>query len=260
MSNKNIALYSNTRDVKDKRNKRDKYNKIDKQLTESIEIPDKVLGNTQINAYSNHQVNTQTNSQTKKSINVKNNSDEVISINGLNCIGPCYPPNTVYYNPLTLTPIKVDLPSCPTKKYDDVIDGEKKNTLYYDICNPEDINKGYLSFDLFNDVVQIANTPNNFLKQIYSINGIADLVHFLSNSFDTLPIYSQRRLAKVIFEVYWKYIEFPKSLFAKKLIEILNQIYRIDKNKLSDEKKIIKALDKINADSLDLYDYFMNKF
>lgn len=197
----------------------------------------------------------------KKQLDTKKDYDEeIISVNGLNCIGPCYPPDTIYYNPLNLVPIRVpSLPSCPTKKYEVDIEGET-NTLYYDICHPEDINKGYLTFDVFNDVVQIANTPNNFLKQIYSISNISDLVHFLSNSFDTLPIYSQRRLGKVIFEVYWKYVEFPKSLFIKKLINILIRIYKIDISKLSDEKKIIKELDRINENSLDMYNYLLEKF
>ena len=256
MSNKIIPLYSNKRDVKDKRNK---------NIKNSIEIPDKVLGSTQISSQINLQ-NKQSTSKVKANknantnANTNDNDEQVISVNGINCIGPCYPSNTLYYNPLTLTPIKVTQPSCPTKKYNAIGDGDKEKTFYYDLCNPEDINKGYLSFDLFNDVVQIANTPNNFLKQIYSINEISDCVHFLSNSFDTLPIYSQRRLAQVIFEVYWKYIEFPKSLFVKKLIVILNQIYRMEKNKLNDEKKIINVLDKINTNSLDMYEYFINKF
>jgi hypothetical protein len=248
MSKKNIPLYFNNSpdnsqdtksDNKDKKNKKDKNDKNYKKGTSK--------NYDELNMKSGNGNNT-------------TNSNEIVSVNGIKCVGPCYPPNTFYYNPLTLTPIKVsNLPSCPTRNYEGINNGEKTK-LYYDICYPEDVNKDYTSFSLFDDVFKIANTPNNFLKQIYSINDITDLVNFLSNSFETLPIYSQKRLGKVIFEVYWKYIEFPKSLFVKNLVNILHKVYGIPLNQLSDEKKTIKILDKISNDSLDLYDYLLEKF
>ncbi len=128
----------------------------------------------------------------------------ITSLNGFQCIGPCYPANVPYYNPLSLTPIKSNLSTCPIKK---------SNSLTYDVCDSKDINNDYLTFDIFNNIVQIANTSNNFLIEIYKINNISELIHFLTNEFDILPIYSQKRLLDAIFEVYYKYIEFPKILF-----------------------------------------------
>jgi hypothetical protein len=128
----------------------------------------------------------------------------------------------------------------------------KKLSIYTDKCYEEDINKGETSFDVFTDSIQIAKSTNIFLKQIYNINNISDVVNFLNNSLDILPIYSQRRLLKAIFEVYFKYIEFPKLLFSKKIMNILNVIYKI--NKL-DEKEIMNKLNIIEENSFDIYKY-----
>ena len=187
----------------------------------------------------------------------QNDFTQVISLNGYNCIGPCYPPNTVYYNPLTLTPIKSTFPSCPIKEID-IVDNGEVNTIYADKCNDKDINKGYLYFDIFSDSVQIAKTPDMFLKQIYNIGTISDVITFLNSSVDILPLYSQRRILKAIFEVYYKYIEFPKLFFSKKIIIILKQIYKLQHN--FNENKIMIDLDKINSKSYDIYKYFLEKY
>jgi hypothetical protein len=128
----------------------------------------------------------------------------------------------------------------------------KKN---FDRCNDEDVNKGKLDFDIFSDYVQISTSSLNFLSEIYNLNDITTVVHFLSNSIDTLPIYSQRRLLSAIYDVYFKYIEFPKLLFCKKLLFILKNIYKI--NNL-DENKILDTIDKNKKDnSEDLYSFFI---
>ena len=54
--------------------------------------------------------------ENKKNKKINFNFSNVKSINGFNCIGPCYPPNVVYYNPSTLTAIKSEKPTCPIKK------------------------------------------------------------------------------------------------------------------------------------------------
>ena len=184
------------------------------------------------------------------------NNKNITSLNGFPCIGPCYPANVPYYNPLSLTPIKSNLTTCPIKRNKELF-----NNLSYDVCDSKDINKDYLTFDIFNNIVQIANTSNSFLKEIYKINNISELVHFLTNEFDILPIYSQKRLLEAIFEVYYKYIEFPKILFSKKLLNVLNKIYKFNEiYKKLDEKKIIKELDKININSYNFYNYFIKKY
>ena len=195
-----------------------------------------------------------------KTIVNEHNFSNIITSNGYNCIGPCYPANTVYYNPFTLTAIKAQFPTCPIKKEEIDIEGEKVK-IFADKCNISDINEEYMNFDIFDDTVQIANSSDNFLKQIYEIYNISDVVIFLNDSIDIMPIYSQKRILESIFDVYYKYIEFPKQFFSDKINKVLVEIYNI--NKIS-SKDIIKELNKISLDSSsdiqDIYTHLIKKF
>lgn len=209
------------------------------------------LENKTENKSANKEKNNETNTNKEyKFKNIKSNS-------GYDCIGPCYPANTIYYNPLSLTPIKSVFPSCPINKKE-INESGKKKYIFADRCNILDINDEYLYFDIFDDSVQIANSSDNFLKQIYNIHNIADVVHYLNNSIDEIPLYSQKRILKAIFEVYYKYIEFPKSFFSERILKILNEIYEIDE-KITN-KQIMLDLDTINSDSVEIYNYFLNKY
>jgi hypothetical protein len=186
-----------------------------------------------------------------------NINKQIKSVNNLNCIGPCYPPGIVFYNPLTMSSqVNYKNPSCPIKPKIITVD-DKKIIREVDTCKSEDINNNYAEFDIFNDFFQIAVNDNMFLSQIYNINNIKDTVHFITNNFDSLPIYSQKRLLISIFEVYYKYIEFPKKIFIEKLKNVLEVIFQI---KNIQEKKIILELDKINKLNINLYEYFENKY
>lgn len=174
----------------------------------------------------------------------KNNNDEKIkSVEGYDCIGPCYSSNTYYYNPLDLSIIFNSYPSCPIKPINSINSNGVITKKKSDKCFEEDINKGQLYFDIFSDYIQIATSSFNFLSQIYNLNNISDVVHFLSNTIDTLPIYSQRRLLGAIYDVYYKFVEFPKLLFCKKLLFVLTNIYKITG---LDENKIKSKLDNVN--------------
>ena len=186
-----------------------------------------------------------------------NNNIQIKSINGFECIGPCYPPNVVFYNPITLIGIKSSQPTCPIKSQTIINKNNKKEKILADKCNIENIDKNYMSFDIFNDTVRIATTDYMFLNQIYNITNINDVVNFISNSFDVLPIYTQRRLLNSIFITYYKYIEFPKKIFIQKLSFILENIYKI---KNLNNNKIFEDLDNINNNSIDLYIYFYDKY
>ena len=197
--------------------------------------------------------------------NFKNNNDDkkIKSVEGYDCIGPCYSSNTYYYNPLDLSIISNSYPSCPIKPINSIDSKGQISKKKSDKCFEEDINKGKLYFDIFSDHIQIATSSFNFLSQIYNLNNISDVVHFLSYTIDTLPIYSQRRLLGAIYDVYYKYIEFPKLLFCKKLLFVLTDIYKITG---LDENKIKLKLDNANntdntnntnnINSRDLYDIF----
>lgn len=190
--------------------------------------------------------------------NLKNNYDEKIkSVEGYDCIGPCYSSNTFYYNPLDLSIISNSYPSCPIKPVNSISSNGQITKKKSDKCFEEDINKGKLYFDIFSDHIQIATSSFNFLSQIYYLNNISAVVHFLSNTIDTLPIYSQRRLLGAIYNVYYKYIEFPKLLFCKKLLFILTDIYKItglDENKI--KSKLDNTINNHNTNYGDLYNIF----
>ena len=187
--------------------------------------------------------------------NLKNNKENIIkSVEGYECIGPCYPSNTYYYNPLDLSLISTPFPSCPIKPVNIIGQDGNIHTKKFDKCFDDDINKGKLYFDIFSDYIQISTSPDNFLSEIYNLNNIVDIVHFLSNSIDTLPIYSQRRLLGAIYNVYYKYVEFPKLLFCDKLLFVLKNIYKI--NDLNKDKIKTKLNNLEQNNSGDLYSFF----
>lgn len=180
--------------------------------------------------------------------------DKIKSTEGYDCIGPCYPSNTIFYNPSNLGLVINPYPSCPIKEQKII---NPDNTTYTKIsakCDENDINKGHLYFDIFSDTIQIATSSDNFLSEIYNLNNITDNVRFLSNEFDTLPIYSQRRLLNAIYYTYYKYVEFPKLLFAKKFLFILKNIYKI--TNLNTDKIIFKLNNLEHTNSKDLYSFF----
>ena len=199
--------------------------------------------------------NKKTHPITNNSNNSNNsNTNKIKSIEGYECIGPCYPPNTYFYNPSNLALISNPYPSCPIKEQ---LITNPDGSVYQKLsakCNEEDINKGETYFDIFSDNVQIATSSSNFLSDIYNLSNIADTVRFLTNEFDNLPIYSQRRLLNAVYLTYYKYIEFPKSLFAKKLLFILKNIYKITN---LNEDKIIHKLNNVKSlNTDDLYTHF----
>ena len=136
----------------------------------------------------------------------------------------------------------------------------KKKFLYADICNASDVNDEYLDFDIFDDSVQIVETSDDFLKQIYEINNISDVVTFLNNFIDNMPIYSQKRILKAIFEVYYKFVEFPKLLFSEKILDVLEDIYKLKK---ISQKKFFENLEDFEKKKIkyeDIYDYFVKNY
>ena len=186
--------------------------------------------------------------------NNSNNTNKIKSIEGYECIGHCYPPNTYFYNPSNLALISNPYPSCPIKEQ---LITNPDGSVYQKLsakCNEEDINKGEIYFDIFSDNVQIATSSSNFLSDIYNLSNIADTVRFLTNEFDNLPIYSQRRILNAVYSTYYKYIEFPKLLFAKKLLFILKNIYKI--TNLNEDKIIHKLNNVKSANTDDLYTHF----
>ena len=181
----------------------------------------------------------------------KNINNYSKSINENKCVGPCYPPNTIFYHPIYLTPYIKDIISCPIFK---TIDKTGKK-IDVDECNKEDLTKNYKDFNIFDDPVQIANTPEIFLEQIYNIISIQDVITFLNNSIDEMPIYSQRRLLDCIYSSFIINNNFPKELFSEKIQHILKTIYDIDISVKKIQKKISS-----NKNINDIFLYFTQKY
>lgn len=147
------------------------------------------------------------------------------------CIGPCYPAKSLYYHPLTLQGIKNKFDSCPiniVKGRDDI----------FDKCEVNE-NFDYENYDIFNDVVQIASSDNDFLKQIYNIKNINDVENFLENNLIQLPILSQIRLCNSIYKVYRDNDMFPSDSFIDNVKKIIEKKYNL---KIKSEKIINKIM------------------
>ncbi len=183
--------------------------------------------------------------------NKKNTHNLPKSVNNHNCLAPCYPPNTLYYHPIYFLPILYDNYSCPTEKFYNK--SEKKT--FIDFCKKEDSNDDYKKFDIFEDMIQIANTPLSFLEQIYNINIIQDATQFLNDTIDELPYYSQKRLLNAIYSSFGNNITFPKELFSEKVHNVLKNIYNIN---LPVDKISKKLFSDKNID--DIFLYFSTKY
>jgi hypothetical protein len=114
-----------------------------------------------------------------------------------------------------------------------------------------------INLSFYNEISQIATSPNLFLKQIYNLNNYGDVLLFLKNDIINLPIYSQERLLKIIFNVYRDNNNFPDNNYVNCLSNILNNIYNIQINENKIYKKIIKI--KNNENINNIIDYFIKK-
>lgn len=178
-----------------------------------------------------------------------------ISIKGFDCLGPCYPPNTVFYHPLYFKALKTKEYVCPIKRRTDP-NGE---VIFADKCDPKDVTNDYQDFDIFEDIVQIANTPKSFLQQIYNIKSIEDVFKFLNDPIEELPVYSQKRILNCIYITFNKNENFPKELFSEKIKFVLKSIYKIN---ISVEKISRKIFSDKNIDDVFIYlskKYLKNK-
>lgn len=175
------------------------------------------------------------------------------SIYGHQCIGPCYPPNTLFYHPIYLKAhIDDKEPFCPIFKSYNEKDKQYENVNQ---CRIEDITPNYEKFELFEDIFQFATNDQNFLSQIYDINNLDGATEYLEESIELLPVYSQKRILNCIYNIWAGNKNFPVELFATKFKYVLKSISNIDitidkiKNKIIDSKKYNN-----------IFDYFEKKY
>ncbi len=183
--------------------------------------------------------------------NLENKENKEKTLENNKCIGPCYPENFLYYNPLTLQPIIQPMPTCG------IMPSDKKSE--FDIFKKCDLVTGnYNNYDLFNEFDKIASSPINFLSQIYEIKNYTDVINFIKNDINNLPLYTQRRILNAVYVAYKNAIEFPDPLFITCFINVFKKLYNINLNNNNITKKIIKYKNK--TDVMDIFKFVNSKF
>jgi hypothetical protein len=139
------------------------------------------------------------------------------SVNGNDCIGPCYKKNTLYYHPITLYPIIVqDTNTCPIKrKYDN----KKNRTIYHDTCLfPQENAK---NIDEENIVISnMIFDYSVFIKIYYNIHTVEELYNWLNNT-EGLYITKKR-----VFETGINVFNDEINIIDDKLVNIIVYIFK----------------------------------
>ena len=201
-------------------------------------------------------------------INKKNNSIPIIepiqndnslntySKNNHKCIGPCFPLDTYFYNPINFDAYYSKEHSyCPINK---TYDKNKNKFIYTDKCDISNISPDYKNYDILGEVFKFAITDNIFLAEIYGIQNVLDANNFITNDLETLPLITQERIINCIFNVYSKYLNFSINEFIIRLNYILENLYNI---KISDEKLYKKIIEiKNNSKSINIFEYIKKKY
>jgi hypothetical protein len=163
------------------------------------------------------------------------------------CIGACYPPDTIFYNPITLQAIKNNYASCPIFPEDN--DWQQLSRS----CNNPNTKENAPTIELFENFPYASNA-NMFLQQIYDISNLDEMNLFFKNEMDILPLLTRKRIIKASYEEYRRDREFPTKEFIEQLHKTMNK--RGDTNisltKLA--KKVMKAKDDENV--VDIYKIF----
>lgn len=153
------------------------------------------------------------------------------------CIGACYPPDVIYYNPITLHIIKNKHPSCP------IYPSNGRASTY---CSNPDANATLT--ELFDSLVSMASSPHLFLSQFYDLNNIHDVNIFLKNEITILPKNTQKRILKAIFETCRDETEFPTKEYIEKLYDTYDGKLTITKL----AKRVLKVKNDLNV--VDIYE------
>ena len=227
---------NNTKIITDKNN----TNKIINKKTNS-----KKTNNKKTNSKKTNSKKTTINTNIKKKViaeqnrTTKFNNDNNIDFpqgNQYKCIGPCFPANTLYYNPITLQAIKSKKDSCPI--YPNLNEATGKVKIK-DKCILNK-NYNYENYDIFDDVVQVATSDNTFLEQIYNIKNIYDVELFLENDIKQLPNLSQKRIMNSIYKVYRDNDSFPSNNFISLAKNFIKKNYDI---KIKSKMLLSKIMD-----------------
>lgn len=171
-----------------------------------------------------------------------NNGNYPKSINGIQCVGPCYYPNTRFLHPISLEVEKEKESVCPTPVYIDPITKEEKSN---DICSNPTANK-----DNKDKVEMMTITPNlsynegQFLKIYYNIFNLEDAIDHINTNF--MPNATKERIFNLSMKLYGKHL----TVVEHRIFNIIKEY--IQRKVPMFYKKIGKYI-KINKDSVDIH-------
>jgi hypothetical protein len=189
---------------------------------------------------------------------------KVYTVSGIECIGPCVPPNISYFHPVILRMItNPDHATCPTNLYI----ANNGNLSYTGKCNESDCENFNLTDMVTNFTIpSLEMKPDIFLKLIYKINSFEDTINWINNHNDNVYETVDRILncawdkyikeipnIKILFIDFYK--EFTQKYWMKYISKNIKQsqlIKTINNNELM-EKIIYNSFRKI------LYEYSTDK-
>jgi len=149
-----------------------------------------------------------------------------VSVNGYQCIGPCYPANTTARHPITLDEINDEFNFCPTDGHvkQDPKTG-KTNVIFSDKCYVPTITKGDNGLYLDEKTIEMTVTPkikfssDFFIKIYYNINSLEELLSWL-DSHDKDPYRTKERVFNTGMMVYSDNI----NIIDNRLVKFVDQI------------------------------------
>jgi len=205
----------------------------------------------------------------KSNKNIKNNNNnnnklnQIITQNGYSCLAPCSKPNQLFYHPITYDAYQVPYSACPVY---DKNHTNSKNIILLDKCSIDE-NITYQNYNIFDDSFQISHTTNEFLIEIYNIKNIIDLINFINNNFNELPVHTQKRLLNYFLDVYILHDDLPIEIISEKILDVFFKIYKINLNinKIINKIKLTRnKIKKINNNFIynnnDFFNYLFNKY
>ena len=187
-----------------------------------------------------------------KNSNLKDKNNVIFykSKKNIQCIGPCYPPNYLYIDPFTFKDIYENDYTCPFGycKDDEECD--------IDICDEKQCTDNYLNFNINDTYFYIASTNELFLE-IFNITKYTDIILFIENEYDSLPLYTQKRIINTIFNVYKNNNKLLSTFYIKSVLNIYNNLYKTEVN-YNIINKYLSKLSKKNKE-IDIFIYLHTK-
>ncbi len=161
------------------------------------------------------------------------NKNIIKSKNNIPCIGPVYPPNTLFYHPQTNITIKSNSAVCP-------VDVSYKKNNDIDDCDVSKQNIDFINYEkqFINNISVSPENYKDFLHFLYNIKTFYDSDNFLSNNISLNHI-SKSRVINAIYKVFKLNPEFPSDIYCSNIKDILFITKNIDISTSKIKQKIV---------------------